>query len=216
MKKIMKSFTFWCLIFSFFEIFMHQIGQDSKSIVLIRLNPLLNVIADQDTLYNLMDSGWQVPCNTITGQISIYWYIGAVLTFLFYGIVLDGIKMQGDTIMGVFRKLKKEKSPADWNNAYTATPQFYGKPNGDPFGTIALTEGTETILPKNPQNDYAVDGKKVSDWKMVLISTTKEKILGDSDYLTALKRVEKYILDSNNNSILIRGLSLEELENVKG
>lgn len=145
-EKIMKSFTFWCLIFSFFEIFMHQIGQDSKSIVLIRLNPLLNVIADQDTLYNLMDLGWQVPCNTITGQISVYWYIGAVLTFLFYGIVLDKIKMHGDTIMKIFSKLKKETPPADWSNAYTATPRFYEKPDGDPFWAIALTEGTETIL----------------------------------------------------------------------
>ena len=78
---------------------MHQIGQDSKSIVLIRFNPLLNIIADsQGPLYSLMDSGLQVPCNTMTGQISIYWYIGLVLTFLLYGIVLDGIKM-------LFRKI---------------------------------------------------------------------------------------------------------------
>lgn len=48
---------------------MHQIGQDSKSIVLIRFNPLLNIIADsQGPLYSLMDSGLQVPCNTITGH----------------------------------------------------------------------------------------------------------------------------------------------------
>lgn len=103
LKKIMKSFTFWCLIISVFEIFMHQIGQDSKSIVLIRINPLLNMIADsQGSLYNLMGSGWQVPCNTITGQISIYWYMGSVLTFLFYGIVLDGIKM-------LFRKFNRKR-----------------------------------------------------------------------------------------------------------
>ena len=52
MKKIMKSFTFWCLIISVIEIFMHQIGQDSKSIVLIGFNPLLNMIADsQGSLY---------------------------------------------------------------------------------------------------------------------------------------------------------------------
>lgn len=62
----------------------------------------------------------------------------------------------------------------------------------------------------------SADGKKVSDWKMVLISSTKEEILGDNDYFSALKKVEKYMLDSNNNSILIRGLSLEELENIRG
>lgn len=82
---------------------MHQIGQDSKSIILIGFNPLLNMIADsQGSLYTFMYSGWQVPCNTITGQISIYWYVGSVLTFLFYGVVLDGMKM-------LFRKLNRKK-----------------------------------------------------------------------------------------------------------
>lgn len=94
MKIIMKSFTFWCIVISIFEIFMHQVGQDSKSIVLIGFNPVLKMIANtQGTLYTRMDSGWQVSCNTIVGQISIYWYIGSVVTFMFYGIVLDGIKM---------------------------------------------------------------------------------------------------------------------------
>ena len=90
----MKSFVFWFLLLSVFEILMHQIGQDSKSIVLIRFNPVLNRIADsQGALNNLMNSGWRVPCNTITGHISIYWYIGSFVTFLFYGVVLDGIKI---------------------------------------------------------------------------------------------------------------------------
>lgn len=93
MKKLRLSFPFWFQMISFFEIFMHQIGQDSKSIVLIGLNPLLDMIADsQGYLYNLLESGRQIPCNTITGQISIYWYLGSVLTFLFYGIVLEGIR----------------------------------------------------------------------------------------------------------------------------
>lgn len=94
MKKIMKSFTFWCIVISILEIFMHQVGQDSKSIVLIGFNPVLKMIINtHGTLYTLIESGWQVSCNTIVGYISIYWYIGSVVTFMFYGIVLDGIKM---------------------------------------------------------------------------------------------------------------------------
>ena len=91
-------------------------------------------------------------------------------------------------------------------------PQFYAKPDGSPFGAIALTEGTETILPKMPQNKYAVDGEQVADWKMVLVSTTKDTIIGDCDYHKALKKLEKYALDSNENTILMKGLSLDELE----
>lgn len=117
--------------------------------------------------------------------------------------------------MGLFSKFKKGTPSVDWSNAYTATPKFYGKPDGSPFGAIAITEDTETILPKAPQNEYAVDGKQVSDWKIVLVSTTKDSIIGDCDYFRALKKLEKYALDSKPNTVLIKGLSLEELESVK-
>ena len=102
--------------------------------------------------------------------------------------------------MGLFSKFKKEKTAVDWSNAYTATPKFYAKPDGSPFGAIALTEGTETILPKMPQNEYAVDGKRVPDWKMVLVSTTKDSIIGDCDYQKALKKLE----DKSKTSYTLR------------
>lgn len=117
--------------------------------------------------------------------------------------------------MGLFSKFKKGTPSVDWSNAYTATPKFYEKPDGSPFGAIAITEGTETILPKAPKNEYAVDGKPVSDWKMILVSTTKNSIIGDRDYFIALKKLEKYALDSNPNTVLIKELSLEELESIK-
>lgn len=117
-------------------------------------------------------------------------------------------------IMGLFSKFKKEKTAIDWSNAYTATPSFYTKPDGSPFGAIALTEGTETILPKMPQHGYAIDEKQVTAWKMVFVSTTKDRIIGDCDYQKALKKLEKHTLDSNENSILVKGLSLDELEDL--
>lgn len=117
--------------------------------------------------------------------------------------------------MGIFDKLKGKKT-VDWSNAYIATPKFYGKPDGTPFGTIVLTEGTETILPKTPQNEYRVDGKIVSEWKLVLVSTTKDTIVGDAYYFTALQNVEKYALDSKKDSVLVKGLSLSELESLRG
>ena len=118
--------------------------------------------------------------------------------------------------MGLFDKLKGKKETADWSNAYIATPNFYGKPNGTPFGAIALTEGTKTVLPKAPQEKYLVDGKVVYEWKLVLVSTTKDTIIGDADYFMALKNIEKYALDSKEDSILVKGLSLSELECLRG
>ena len=92
MKKLFKSFTFWFVILAILEIYSHQIGQDSKSIVLIYLNPILRMISRWDAGSTFMNSGLLVPCDTILGNISIYWYIGSVVTFAIYGLVLDGFK----------------------------------------------------------------------------------------------------------------------------
>lgn len=114
--------------------------------------------------------------------------------------------------MGFFDKLKGKKETIDWSKAHTAKPRFYGKPNGSPFGAIALTEGTETILPQNPQKEYKVDGMMVSEWKIVLVSTTKDAVIGAVDYFSALKKLEKYTLAVDKDNILVKGLSLKELE----
>lgn len=113
--------------------------------------------------------------------------------------------------MRLLTKRNKMKEPIDWSKAYTAIPAFYSKPDGHPFGSIALTEGTETILPIKPQNLHILDGKKISEWKMVLVSTTTDNVIGMIDYFVILKKLEKYIIDSNKNSILIRELSFDEL-----
>ena len=113
--------------------------------------------------------------------------------------------------MSFFSRFKKEKT-ADWGDAYTAKPQFYENIDGTPFGAIALTEGTKTILPRAPQERYAVEGKAVSDWRMMLVSTTKDDIVGDCDYFRALDKLGNHILDSKADSVLAAGLSLAELE----
>ena len=117
--------------------------------------------------------------------------------------------------MGLFDKLKGKKAPVDWSEAFRATPKFYEKPGEPLLGAITLTEGAETILPKEPQKGYQIDGKSVAEWKMVLVSISKSSIIGIVDYPVALKKVEKYVLDSDKDSILVRGLSLAELESVK-
>ena len=92
MKKIVKTFTFWFLILAILEIYMHQIGQDSKSIILIYLNPILRILSRSDAGSAFMNSGLQVSSETIMGHISVYWYIGSVLTFIIYGLILDGFR----------------------------------------------------------------------------------------------------------------------------
>ncbi len=113
--------------------------------------------------------------------------------------------------MGLFDVFKK-KEISNWDNAYKANPSFYSKPDGSPFCAFALTEGTDTILPKAPH--YAVEGQEVKEYKLMLVSTTKEGILGDCDYFEAITRLDAYKAAEDNERLLVRGLSLNELEEV--
>jgi len=92
LKRIFKSFTFWFIVISLLSIILHQIGQDSKSVVLIGFNPILKMLSYNDVAREFMNLGFSVKCETIAGEISIYWYIGSVITMAFYGIILDLIK----------------------------------------------------------------------------------------------------------------------------
>ena len=116
--------------------------------------------------------------------------------------------------MSLFTKFKREKASVDWSQAHAAEPKLYRGPDGVPFGAIAMTEGTETILLTAPQTKYAVDGSSVADWRMVLASTTKDSILGDCEYSLALKKLAPYILDAKDDSVLVKGLSLSQLESI--
>ena len=48
----------------------------------------------------------------------------------------------------------------------------------------------------------------------MLVSTTKEGILGDCDYFEAIKRLVAYKAAEDDGRLLVRGLSLNELEEV--
>lgn len=113
--------------------------------------------------------------------------------------------------MGLFSRNKKEKDTPDWSDAYTASPKFYSKPDGTPFGAIALSENTKTVLPKAPQSSYAIDSKPVTDWRLVLVVASQGGIIGDTDYFTALNKISNFIIDENNTSVLLRELSKEDM-----
>lgn len=115
--------------------------------------------------------------------------------------------------MGLFDKFKK-KETNDWESAYVGKPNFYYGKDGNPFGVFVLTEGTLTSFSKNPRLFYKVDNTEVDEWKLMLVSTTNNGILGDIDYYDAIKKLMKYVIDENDNNILIKKLSLEELNEV--
>jgi len=60
--------------------------------VLIGFNPILKTLSNNDVAREFMNLGIAVKCETIAGEISIYWYIGSVITMAFYGFIFDLIK----------------------------------------------------------------------------------------------------------------------------
>lgn len=115
--------------------------------------------------------------------------------------------------MGLFDILKKKENN-DWNNAYVGKPNFYNGTDGKPFGAFALTEDTLTSFPKNPRLLYKVDNTEVDKWKLMLVSTTNNGVLGDLNYYDAINKLMKFVIDEKDNNILIKGLTLEELYEV--
>lgn len=115
--------------------------------------------------------------------------------------------------MGLFDKFKKKEN-IDWGNAYVGNPNFYNGKDGKSFGAFALTEDTLTSFPKNPKPLYKVDNTEVDEWKLIFVSTTNNGVLGDMDYYEAINKLMKFVVDENDNNILIKGLSLEELNEV--
>lgn len=107
--------------------------------------------------------------------------------------------------MNLFGRKKQLSIPKD---AYIAEPRMYENESG-PLGTFALTENVETVLPLSPQ--YQVDGKTVENWRLVFISVTEQKVIGNLDYFTALKNMDPYVRMKDQERVVIKALSHDEM-----
>lgn len=113
--------------------------------------------------------------------------------------------------MGLFNKSNEKKNTEIWKGAHYAEPDLQEK-----LSLFSLVNGQKTILPKKPQNEYQINGKAVLDWKIIFIKKEGDEYIGigHADYFSTLEKLEKYTLDSDEKSVLIRELTLEELESL--
>ena len=102
-----------------------------------------------------------------------------------------------------------------WDLPYRADAHFYKRKDGTVFGAFALTEGTDTVFPVDPRNTILSHGKRVEEWKMLILSTTKHTVIGELEYYETIKRLKLYTLrSSGNDKIMISGLPLSILESL--
>lgn len=121
------------------------------------------------------------------------------------------IRIERTDFMGLFNKKKKIDV---WDDAYKAKPHFYKQSDGSVFGAMSLTEGVKTMFLKQPQIHFEVEGQRISQWRIALIDTTNDSMIGQMDYGTCLKKLQPYILAEDSNFILVRGLTLDELKSL--
>lgn len=101
-----------------------------------------------------------------------------------------------------------------WSQAYEANPHVFELENGGLMVSFTFSETVDTILPTAPETLYEIEGETIALWALTFVSLTKDENLGFLEYRRALKRLQPYIVETRGEYILVRGLSLDEMENV--
>lgn len=78
MNKLIKNFLFWFVLFGLIVNLINLTGNDSKNIILIAFNPLLNLLEDNAIIRDFIrNNGFYL------------WNILSMLSFIAYGLLLD-------------------------------------------------------------------------------------------------------------------------------
>lgn len=115
-------------------------------------------------------------------------------------------------------KLTKPDIEKLLQEAYQANPKCYEKEDGTLLIGLALTEDTDSLFPIVPEEQWAIEGKTISEWIITMVSLTNPQggIIGQMEYHEAIKRLEPFILMKKDNWALIRAMTHEELDSLFG
>ena len=136
MKKLLKSCTFWFVLFGILVLIYNPTGHDDKNIVMIGLNPLLCLV-----------------CNTsafcvAAEEFPYVWHLQSLISMVIYGLALDGVKLM----------LKKRYSGVCYTLTALLTAGFFMKLvkdyvlytatlNSAPFDLWVAVDGILFLLP---------------------------------------------------------------------
>lgn len=101
-----------------------------------------------------------------------------------------------------------------WADAYEAQPHVFERNDGTLMVNFTLTDTVVTVLPKAPEELYAVDNQEISLWVVTFFSYDDEQNIGMLEYHAALQLLQSYVVDEADGHVLLRGLSLEEMRQV--
>ncbi|EAL0788417.1 hypothetical protein B6706_10295, partial [Campylobacter coli] len=94
-------------------------------------------------------------------------------------------------------------------------PKLYETPDGLIIN-FTLSEDTDTILFKKPWENFELDDEdKETKWRLSFFSISKDEPLGYLEYKEALEKLQDFSSIQSEERILIRAMSLEELESLE-
>lgn len=101
MKKIFKKiiFTSIFIVLSILIILINFMGYDDKNILLIGLNPILNILVYQKDFRSII---WNEGPN-------LNMYIAHLFTFIIYGAIIDIITFPFKTMISIIKSSRNKK-----------------------------------------------------------------------------------------------------------
>ena len=98
-----------------------------------------------------------------------------------------------------------------WEEAFESMPKLYETPEGL-MVSFTLSEDTDTILFKEPWENFELEDDEEAEWRISFFSISENKPLGYLEYKEALEKLQDYALMQSEERILIKSMSLKELE----
>lgn len=115
-------------------------------------------------------------------------------------------------IFDIFKRKKKQEEVSD-DSYHKALPQFYQSPEGKNIGVITLSEDVCTIMAADPKTYFAEQAPEITEYILMLFSSTKDAIIGELDFYQAMEKLQPYTRIAKDIAV-IRALTLEEMEEV--
>ena len=95
------------------------------------------------------------------------------------------------------QELTPEEIKKRWEDAYRANPRAYEKEGEEGLLIgFALTESCDSIFPLVPEEQWAIEGQKIGQWIITMVSLTKPQggVIGQMEYHEAMKRLQPYFI----------------------
>lgn len=80
MKNFYKTFTFYFALIGIIVVLLNVLGIDDMNLLMIGLNPILNLLDNSKAIRDLMNSGMYL------------WHVASFITNILYGLILDIIR----------------------------------------------------------------------------------------------------------------------------